>query len=196
MFDILDRHRSSRAPRARLGITRGSWGRSGSPEAADGTGEWTIRHRATRTVGAAGSVLAFFLAWRLSRRQTIRRHRAQASRIRLRALPTDPGRGQLEVTNDSDEPVHAALVRPVRIRTERSRRTAWLSRATTLTVEHPITVDRTLWPGSSISIAATTFDEMPVLYFSNTQGRSWVRDVHGHLRAIARVQDQVAGRRS
>ncbi|WP_143105624.1 hypothetical protein [Pseudonocardia ammonioxydans] len=149
----------------------------------------------TRTVGSAGAALAFFLAWHLSRRQTIRRHHAQASRVHLRASPTDPGqgRGQLEVTNDSDEAVHAALVRPIRIRTERSRRTAWLSR-TTLTVERPITVDRTLWPGSSISIAVTAFDEMPVLYFSNAQGRSWVRDVHGHLSAIARVQDQVSGR--
>ncbi|MFE7203404.1 hypothetical protein ACFU8R_24365 [Pseudonocardia alni] len=98
------------------------------------------------------------------------------------------------MTNDSDQPVRAALVRPVCIRAERSCRTAWLSREVTLTVEYPITVDRTLWPGSSISIAATAFDEMPVLYFSNPQGHSWVRDVHGHLSAIARVQDQVSGR--
>ncbi|MBP2371430.1 hypothetical protein [Pseudonocardia parietis] len=192
MTDILDRNRSSRAARAGLGIARGRGGRSGDSEEA-GTGEWVVRHRVMSAAGAAGSGLAFILAWHLSRQQTIRRHRAQASRIRLRASPTDPGRGQLQVTNASDQPVHAALVRPVRIRTERSRRTAWLSR-TTLTVEHPITVDRTLWPGSSISIAATAFDEMPVLYFSSTQGHSWVRDVHGHLRAIARVQDQVSGR--
>lgn len=192
MTDIVDRHRSSRAARAGLGIARGCGGRSGDSEEA-GVGEWVVRHRVLRAAGAAGSALAFFLAWHLSRRQTIRRHRAQACRVRLRTSPTGPGRGQLEVANDSDQPVHAALVRPVRIRAERSRRTAWLSR-TTLTVEHPITVDRTLWPGSSISIAATAFDEMPVLYFSNTKGYSWVRDVHGHLRAIARVQDQVSGR--
>lgn len=146
MTGILDRNRPCDPPQGRLGITRGPWGRSGSPEATDGVGEWRILHRVTRAVGAAGSVLAFFLAWRLSRRQTIRRHRTQASRVRLRASQADLGRGRLEVTNDSDQPVHAALVRPVRIRTERSRRTAWLSRETTLIVEHSITIDRTLWP--------------------------------------------------
>jgi hypothetical protein len=193
MTDILDRHQTARAARAGLGIARGCGGRSGNPEHA-GTGEWVVRHRVMSAVGATGSALVFFLAWHLSRRRTNRRHRTQASRIRLRASPRTPGVEQLEVMNDSDQPVHAALVRPVRIRTERSRRTAWLVRETTLTVEQPIAVDRTLWPGSSISIAATAFDEIPVLYFSNAQGPSWVRDVHGHLRAIARVKDQVSGR--
>lgn len=100
----------------------------------------------------------------------------------------------MEVANESDQPVHVALVRPVRIRAERSRRTAWLAREVTLTVEEPVTVGKTLWPGSSIPIVGTGLDEMPVLYFRNAHGYSWVRDARGHLREIDRVQERVSGR--
>lgn len=194
MTDILDRHRPSRRPRARLSIAHASCRRSGSAETADSTFGWTVRRVLTRTADGAGTALVLSLAWRVYRRLTEKRHRMQASRVCLRAAPRVPGGWQMDVTNNSDQPVHAALVRPVRIRTERSVRSAWLTRETTLTVEHPITIDRTLWPGSAAPIAATASDEMPVLYFSTGQGRSWVRDMHGHLRSIACVHEQVSGR--
>lgn len=155
---------------------------------ADGT-----RDRAkyqVRTAGSASIVLAFFLAWRVHRRQTVR-HRAQALRVRLRASPKGPSGQQMEVANESDQPVQAALIRPIRIRTERSRRTAWLSREVTLTVEHAINVDKTLWPGSSIPVAAPALGERPVLYFSNARGYTWLRDARGNLREIDRVQNRI-----
>lgn len=196
MTDILSRRRrSSGPPRARLGIARGSGGRSRTPEVTDGTDAWAVRHPGTRTAGSACAALVFLLAWLLGRRQTMRRHRAQACRVRLRASPKAPGSGQLEVANDSDQPVHAALVRPVRIRAERSRRTVWLAaREVTLTVENPVTVGKTLWPGSSIPIVSTAPDETPVLYFRNARGYTWVRDARGHLREIDRVRERVSGR--
>lgn len=165
-------------------------------EVADGTGAWAVRHRVTRAVGSVCSALVFLLAWRFRHRRSNRRHRAQACQVRLRASPRVPGGGQIEVTNNSDQPIHAALVRPVHIRAQRSRRTAWLAREVTLTVEDPIIVGKTLWPGTSIPIVTTALDTMPVVYFRNAHGYTWIRDARGHLHEIDRVQDHSFGRRS
>lgn len=171
---------SSGAPRRTISATLGM---------TDGARDRTIFQ--AKTAGAGGIVLASFLAWCVHRRQTVERHRAQACRVRLRTSPKGLDGQQIEVANDSDQPVQAALIRPIRIRTERSRRTAWLSREVTLTVEHAINVDKTLWPGSSIPIPATALDERPVLYFSNARGYTWLRDARGNLREIGRVQNQI-----
>lgn len=149
---------------------------------------WDIVNAIAQSVGAIGTTGALLVAALVYRRQAADQHRAQASRVRLRATPKSAAEWKLEMTNDSDQPVQAAaLVQFVRVEAERSRRTAWLSREVTLTVEHRIDFGRTLWPGETVATVAKRLDEIPVLFFTDAAGHRWVRDVRGHLREIEHV---------